>query len=184
MWYEIAIHVLLQSSIQSSRTCESIGLGGFTGSSCYDEWDTALPHDTFGLDTHVSMITKVSPFEFAHGFPDQVPLTMGLSALQDTVEDAKAVSFVERMEHRHKAASDHMTASQVRLGHLLEKHSVASKVVVGDKVWLDSKHTPIDIPYKLSARWFGPFEVLSVEGAVVTLDLPETFGKVHRKVNI
>jgi len=67
---------------------------------------------------------------------------------------------------------------------LLEKRSVASKVVTGDKVWLDSKHTPIDIPYKLSARWFGPFEVLSVEGAAVTLDLPETFGKAHCKVNI
>ena len=49
--------------------------------------------------------------------------------------------------------------------------------VYGDKVWLDSKHTPIDIPYKLTARWFGPFEVLSSDGAAVTLDLPETFFK-------
>jgi len=52
------------------------------------------------------------------------------------------------------------------------------------KLWLDSKHTPIDIPYKLTARWFGPFEVLSSDGAAVTLDLPEMFGKAHRKVNI
>ena len=50
----------------------------------------------------------------------------------------------------------------------------------GDKVWLDSKHMTIDIPYKLTARWFGPFEVLSSDGAAVTLDL----GKAHRKVNI
>ena len=56
---------------------------------------------------------------------------------------------------------------------LLEKRSVASRVVPGEKVWLDSKHTPIDIPYKLTARWFGPFEVLSSDGAAVTLDLPE-----------
>ena len=66
----------------------------------------------------------------------------------------------------------------------IRKRSVASRVVSGDKVWLDSKHTPIDIPYKLTVRWFGPFEVLSSDGAVVTLDLPETFGKAHRKVNI
>jgi len=125
----------------------------------YNEWDAALPHVTFGLNTHVSAATKVSPFEFAHGFPARVQLTMGLSAPQDTVEDAEAISFVERMENRHKAASSHMAASQVRLGHLMEKHSVASKVVIGDKVWLDSKHTPIDIPYKISARWFGPFKV-------------------------
>ena len=28
----------------------------------YDEWDLALPHITFGLNTHVSTATKVSPF--------------------------------------------------------------------------------------------------------------------------
>jgi hypothetical protein len=150
----------------------------------YDEWDEALPHVTFGLNTHMSTATKVSPFEFAHGFPARVPLTMGLAERQEFDDDTQAVSLIERMENRHKAASDHMAASQVRLGHLLEKRSVASRVVPGDKVWLDSKHTPIDIPYKLTARWFGPFEVLSSDGAAVTLDLPETFGKAHRKVNI
>ena len=102
----------------------------------YDEWDAALPHVTFGLNTHVSTATRVSPFEFAHGFPARVPLTVSLSAPQDNAEDAEAVSFVERMENRHKATSDHMAASQVRLGHLLEKRPVASKVVTGDKVWL------------------------------------------------
>jgi len=143
-----------------------------------------LPHVTFGLNTHVSTATKVSTFEFAHGFPARVPLTMGLAERQEFDDDAQIVSLIEHMANRHKAASDHMSASQVRLGHLLEKRLVASRVVSRDKVWLDSKHTPIDIPYKLTARWFGPFEVLSSDGAAVTLDLPETFGKAHRKVNI
>ena len=53
-----------------------------------------------------------------------------------------------------------------------------------DKVWLDSKHTPVDIPYKLTARWFGLFEVLESRGSQVTLDLPETFGKAHHMVNM
>ena len=44
----------------------------------YDKWDEALPHDTFGLNTHVNTATKVSPFEFAHGFPAQVPHGNGL----------------------------------------------------------------------------------------------------------
>ena len=77
---------------------------------------------------------------------------MGLAERQEFDDDAQAVSLIERMENRHKAASDHMAALQVRLGHLLEKRSV----VPGDKVWLDSKQTPIDIPYKLTTRWFGP----------------------------
>ena len=145
-----------------------------------------MSHVTFGLNTHMSTATKVSPFEFAHGFLARVPLTMGLAERQEFDDDAQTVSLIERMENRHKAASDHMASSQVRLGHLQEKRSVASRVVPGDKVWLDSKHTPIDIPYKLTARWFGPFEVLSstADGAAVTLDLPQTFGKAHRKVNI
>jgi len=51
-------------------------------------------------------------------------------------------------------------------------------------VWLDSRHTPNDIPLKLTARWFGPFTVLQVKGAKATLDLPSTLGKAHRQVNI
>jgi len=43
----------------------------------YDEWDLALPHITFGLKTHISTTTKLSSFEFAHGFPARVPLTFG-----------------------------------------------------------------------------------------------------------
>ena len=48
----------------------------------YDKWDLSLPHITFGLNSHVSAATGVSPFEFAHGFSPRVPLTMGLD---DTV---------------------------------------------------------------------------------------------------
>ena len=46
---------------------------------------------------------------------------MGLAERQEFDDDTQAVSLIERMENRHKAASDHMAASQVRLGHLLEK---------------------------------------------------------------
>jgi hypothetical protein len=65
-----------------------------------------------------------------------------------------------------------MAAALVRVGQLLEKRSRPSAVKVGDKVWLNSKHRPVDIPYKLTARWFGPFEVLASQGVQVTLDLP------------
>ena len=54
---------------------------------------------------------------------------------------------------------------------------MASNVETSDKVWLDSKHTPIDILYKLTARCFGLFEVVSADGAEVMLDLHETFAK-------
>jgi len=150
----------------------------------YDEWDAALPHITFGLNSHVSAATKVSPFEFAYGFPPRVPLTAGLSDTDHEHKDKGATALARRIRVRHQAASDSMAAAQVRLGKLLHKRSVPSVVKIGDKVWLDSKHTPIDIPYKLTARWFGPFVVTAARGAQVTLDLPDTFGKAHRRVNI
>ena len=50
-----------------------------------------------------------------------------------------------------------MAAIQVGLGQLLEKRTVPSTVKVGDEVWLDPKNKPVKIPYKLTARWFGPF---------------------------
>jgi len=51
-------------------------------------------------------------------------------------------------------------------------------------VWMDSKHTPNDVPYKLSARWFGPFRVLEVRCAQTILDLPPSFGKTHNRINM
>jgi len=153
----------------------------------YDEWDEALPHVTFGLNTHVSSATKVSPFDFAHEFKARVPLTLGLTVDATTTEvlgDKKAVSLAQQIANTYHAASDQMAAAQVCLGHLLERRSTPIIVAVGDKVWLNSKHTPINIPYKLTARWFDPLEVTLVQGAQVTLDLPETFGKAHRRVNI
>jgi hypothetical protein len=44
----------------------------------YDEWEEALPHLCFGLNTHVSSATGVSPFELTHGFPVRVPHTFGI----------------------------------------------------------------------------------------------------------
>ena len=40
----------------------------------FDQWDQALPHLCFGLNTHPSSVTQTSPFELAHGFPARVPL--------------------------------------------------------------------------------------------------------------
>ena len=81
----------------------------------------------------MSTATKVSPFEFAHGIPAQVPLTMGLAEGQELDDDTQAVSLIECMENRHKAASDHMAASKVRLGHLLEKLWLPHKLCQGTK---------------------------------------------------
>ena len=100
----------------------------------YDEWDAALPHITFSLNSHVSAATKVSPFEFAYGFPPPVPLTASLSKPRLGPKDKGATALARRVRARHQVASDSMAAAQVRLGKLLQKRSVPSIVKVGDRV--------------------------------------------------
>jgi len=50
-----------------------------------------------------------------------------------------------------------MAAVQVWMGHLLEKRSTPSAVKVGDKVWLDSKHPPVDI--RIPAKKWGDTKI-------------------------
>jgi len=77
-----------------------------------------------------------------------------------------------------------MAAAQARLDHVLTERSRPMILNVGDLVWMDSRHTPNDMAFKLTARWFGPFTALQVKGSQKTLDLPLTFGKARRQVNI
>ena len=46
-------------------------------------------------------------------------------------------------------------------------------------MWMDSKHTPNDIPHQLTARW-----VLDVRGAQAALNLSPSFGKSHNRINM
>jgi len=57
----------------------------------------ALPHITFGLNTHISTTTKLSPFEFAHGFPARVPLTFGQSV--HTMRELGAGQYTPPFKH-------------------------------------------------------------------------------------
>jgi len=160
----------------------------------YDEWDQALPHITFSLNNHVSTATRMSTFEFAHGFTVRTPLTLGLTDDRPLPVDMKtskcrqdydhAKDMAQKVLHRHQAAADHMAAAQVRLGQMLAKRVTPACIQVGDLVWMDSKHTPNDVLYKLTARWFGPFKVLEVRGTQAILNLPPLFGKTHNQINI
>jgi len=104
----------------------------------YDEWDLALPHITFGLNSHISAVTGVSPFEFAHGFPPRVPMTIGLDTSVSEEQPQEAIELAQQVANRHLAAADSMAAGQVRLGRLLQSRSTPAVVKVGYQVWLDS----------------------------------------------
>jgi hypothetical protein len=85
----------------------------------FDQWDQALTHLCFGLNTHPSSATHVSPFELAHGFPARVPLTLDLAAHTQLTGDRGAADYALSVHNRHRAAADNVAAAQVRLGRLL-----------------------------------------------------------------
>jgi len=117
----------------------------------YDEWDRALPHITFSLNNHVSTATRMSPFEFAHGFTTRTLLTLGLTDDRPLPVDMKtskcrqdydhAKDMARKVLHRHQAAADHMAAAQVHLGQMLAERVTPACIKAGDLVWMDSKHT-------------------------------------------
>ena len=155
----------------------------------YDEWDQALPHICFGLNTHPSSVTNTSPFEHIHGFAARTPLTWGLPTGDWPPARVAAHDLALSVQNRLQAAADHATAAQVRLGRILSSSQRPAEVKVGDWMWLDGAHNTmggIQIPSKLASRWFGPYKVLEVKagGAAVRLDLPPELGKMSDIVNI
>jgi len=136
----------------------------------------------------------MSLFEFAHGFLTRTPLTLGLTNDRPLPVDMKtskcrqdydhAKDMTQKVLQRHLAAAGHMAAAQVRLGQMLVKQVTPACIKVGDLVWMDSKHTLNDVPYKLTAQWVGPFKVLEVRGVKAILDLPPSFGKTHNQITM
>ncbi len=80
----------------------------------YDEWDETFPHLCFGLNTHVSSVTDVNPFELAHGFPVRVPHTFGISSRLQSTSEPGSDDFVLRIQNRFRAAADNVTDAQAR----------------------------------------------------------------------
>ena len=152
----------------------------------FDQWDRALPHICFGLNTHISSATHTSPFELMYGFAPRTPLTLGLPATSPSSHHREADDFVIQVRNRHQAAADHVAAAQVRLARRLDARGRPADIRVGHQMYLNAKpeHSPAhQIPFKLADRWMGPYRVLEVKGAAVRLDLPPELGKVSPWIN-
>ena len=153
----------------------------------FDQWDQALPHLCFGLNTHPSAATGTSPFELAYGFPARVPMSLDLAAHAQLTGDRGAADYALAVHNRHQAAADHVAAAQVRLGRMLDRRALPASVSVGDWMYLEASpaHSPPhQVPYKLAGRWMGPFEALEVKGPNVRLDVPPELGKITPWVHV
>ncbi len=118
----------------------------------YDEWDEEFPHLCFGLNTHVSSDTDVSPFELVHGFPVRVPHTFGISSRLQSTSEPGSDDFVLLIQNRFRAASDNVVTAQGRIGIQLDARARPVEVKVGDYKYLDGKHVPSQLPLEFASR--------------------------------
>ena len=143
-----------------------------------------LPHLCFGLNTHVSSVTDVSPYELTHGFPTKVPHTFGITSRLKASSDMESDDFALRVQNRFRTAGDNVATAQPRIGIQLDERGRPPDVKRGDHMCLDGKNVPNQVPLKFVSRWSGSFRVLGVRGPVVQLDLPDTLGKMSPWVNV
>jgi hypothetical protein len=71
----------------------------------YDEWDKALPHICFGLNTQVFSVTWISPFELLHGFAARTPISLGSSSVNVGKQERAAYDMALENANRYKAAA-------------------------------------------------------------------------------
>ena len=152
----------------------------------YDEWDKALPHICFGLNTQTSSVTGMSPFELLHGFAARTPIALGSSSVNGGRQGQSAYDMALENAIRYKAVADRAVAEQARVGRILASRRSPATVKVGDWVWMAGVHVPDQIPHKLASLWYGPYEVLEVfaSGGTVRLRLPEELGRISTVVHI
>jgi hypothetical protein len=117
-------------------------------------------------------------------FPSPGPSYVWVSSRLQPTSEPGADDFALRIQNRFRAAADNVAAAQARLGVQLDARSRPAEVKVGDYMYLDGKHVPIQVPLKFEVRWFGSFKVLAVRGPVVQLDLSATLGKMSPLVNV
>jgi len=151
-----------------------------------DDWDTLRPAAEFAYNSAVSEELGASPFEMDLGWKPQAPLDL-FGKLDTPIEALN--DFKSRMQSAlEDSRYAHQVAKARQAAYSAQKYQVSS-YKVGDKVWIDKSLFRDAIAKsqqskKLSARRFGPFEVLKVVGKnAVQLDLPDNV-KIHPVVHV
>jgi Chromo (CHRromatin Organisation MOdifier) domain len=86
------------------------------------------------------------------------------------------------MAANDETARTRLAEAQARQEEAANRHRRHEVYAVGEQVMLNTKHLA-GYRYKLACRFIGPFPIVDVGTATVTLELPRDM-KVHRRVNV
>jgi hypothetical protein len=157
---------------RANRTFEDM-LRGFV---CprQDDWCRYLSLVEFAYNNSQQASTLHSPFYLNHG---RHPLTPLSSAVASRSPVPAVTEYVENLQAALRSAQSNISSAQQRMKSYADRKRRDHPFKVGDRVLLAARQNqlPPGLSSKLSAKYYGPFPILSAVGAVAfKLELPET----------
>lgn len=150
-----------------------------------NDWDILLPAAEFAYNSAVSEDLGTSPFEVDLGWRPRDPL----SVITGTTPVQAVDDFIEGLKGAFEDARYAHTLAKARQSVESGIHSKKPNYKTGDMVWVSRKlwidhYTRTRPSAKLSARWFGPFQIMKLVGNnAVRIQFPEHV-KTHPVVHV
>ena len=126
--------------------------------------------------------TGYTPHFLNHNQEMRLPFGIALKEAVATATVPAAVTAMTDMAANDETARSRLAEAQARQEKAANRHRRQEVYAVGDQVMLSTKHLA-GYQHKLLCRFIGPFPVVEVGTATVTLDLPADM-KVHDRVNV
>ena len=151
-----------------------------------DDWDELLPAAEFAYNSAVTEDLGMSPFELDLGWIPKSPLDF-ISGTEVPVQSVQ--DFKQKLKGSLEDAQYSYKVSKARQAAESSARSSPPRYRERDKVWINrtlfsDAYSKSQTSQKLSAKRFGPFEILELVGKnAVRLDLPDHL-KIHPVIHV
>ena len=142
------------------------------------DWDDNLAAAEFAINNATSGTTGNTPFFLNTGYHPRTPLSDLLPSFQPVA------NYVKNQKEAIVFAKECMDRAQQRYATNADVNKTELKLVVGDKVYLETVNLPVKAPgaKKMLPKYIGPFHVLEIinpkakSPVAFRLDIPEAMG--------
>jgi hypothetical protein len=146
------------------------------------DWDRHLTAVEIAINSSRHASTGYTPHFLNHNQEMRLPFGIALKESVALTRVPAAVTVMTEMAAADETARTRLAEAQARQEKAANRHRREEVYVVGEQVMLRTKHLS-GYKHKLACRFIGPFPIVAVGTATVTLDLPRDM-KVHARVNV